>query len=141
MTRNYTRLWIHTDRKSKTHKTKETQLEINSNRTNLKHKLETLVDTKTKEISNKLQTLETATKQTQTINVDAHCKCHNNREGEHMVKYNTLIRQQNEIKNLETRTTYLERILLVKQQSSTPTIWKPEAKNEKEMRNLGYPEK
>ena len=114
MTRNYSRLWDYTDRKHKTHEIQETKSAVPNSRTNPTAKPENEEESPTKDIPNNLQALETATKQTQTINVTVQCRCQNDSVNEQMRRYNSLIQRQNRIKDLKTRITDLERNLLRK---------------------------
>ena len=114
MTRNYSRLWNYTNRKNKTHKIQETKSTVPDSRTNHTAKSENEDQSPTKNIPNNLQALETATKQTQTVNVTVQCRCQNDSVNEQMRSYNSLIQRQNKIRNLETKITDLERNLLKK---------------------------
>ena len=114
MTRNYSRLWDYTERKRKTHEIQETKSAVPNRKTNPTSKPENEDERQPKDIPNNLQPLKTATKQTQTTNVDVHCKCQNDSVDEQMRRYNTLLQRQNEIKDLKTRITDLERNLLRK---------------------------
>ena len=114
MTRNYQRLWDYTNRKRKTHEIQETKLTVPNSRTNHKAKEANKEETPTKDIPNNLPAVETDTKQTQTVNVTVQCRCQNDSVDEQMRRYNTLIQRQNDIKNLKTKITDLERNILRK---------------------------
>ena len=114
MTRNYQRLWDYTNRKRKTHEIQETKLAVPNTKTNHTATQENKDENTTKDIPNNLQALETATKQTQTVNVTVQCGCQNDSVDEQMRRYNTLIQRQNDIKNLKTKITDLERNILRK---------------------------
>ena len=115
MTRNYHRLWGYTNRDRKSHKKQSTVIY------NPVPKPKNQVDTTLKEITNKLQNLETTTKQAQVINVDIHCKCHDDRSDKNMEEYNLLIRLQNEIKHLKSRIAEMERNLYWKNSNPNRT--------------------
>ena len=120
MTRNYQLLWDYTNRKRKTHEIQETKLAVPNTKTNHTAKQENKDESTTKDIPNNLQALETATKQTQTVNVTVQCECQNDSVDEQMRRYNTLIQRQNDIKNFKTKITDLERIILIKEKTKTP---------------------
>ena len=114
MTRNYSRLWDYTNRKHKTQEIQKTKPAVPNSRTIPTDKTENEDQSPTENCPNNLQALETATKQTQTVNVTVQCRCQNDSVNEQMRRYNSLIQRQNEIKNLKTKITDLERNLLRK---------------------------